>query len=104
MGPDYLTAVSGGVEIAVHAQPRASRSRVVGEHDGRLKIQLAAPPVDGLANEALTRLVADLLGVPKRQVEVVAGQTGRRKVVRALGVALDGARAALATVLSGAPR
>jgi hypothetical protein len=104
MGPGYLTAVSDGVEIAVHAQPRASRSRLVGEHDGRLKVQLAAPPVDGLANEALTRLVADLLGVPRRQVEVVSGQTGRRKVVRVLGVALDFARAALEGALPGAPR
>ena len=46
----YLTATAGGVEIAVHAQPRASRSRLVGEHDGRLKVQLAAPPVEGEAN------------------------------------------------------
>ena len=99
MAPCYLTAVSGGVELAVHAQPRASRSRLVGEHDGRLKIQLAAPPVDGEANEALVALVAELFGIPRRQVEVVSGLASKRKVVRVQGVALGAAEAALAGAL-----
>jgi uncharacterized protein YggU (UPF0235/DUF167 family) len=46
----------GFVRIPVHAQPRASRSEVVGEHDGALKVRLAAPPVDGEANRELVRL------------------------------------------------
>ncbi len=99
MGLSFLSAASGGVDIAVHAQPRASRSRVVGEHGGRLKVSLAAPPVDGEANQALVELLADLLQVPRRQVAVVQGQTGKRKVVRAQGVALQAAEAALAKAL-----
>ena len=75
------------MEVAVLVQPRASRSRVVGEHDGMLKIQLAAPPVDGAANEALVQLLSELLGVPKRSVRLVAGETSRRKRVRVDGVA-----------------
>ncbi|HZN91656.1 MAG TPA: DUF167 domain-containing protein, partial [Myxococcales bacterium] len=48
--------MEGGVELLVQVQPRASRSRVVGEHGGYLKVQLAAPPVDGAANAALLEL------------------------------------------------
>lgn len=91
MPPPWLSEVAGGVELAVLVQPRASRSKVVGEHGGLLKIALAAPPVDGAANAALLELVADLLGVPRRQVSLVSGETSRRKRVRALGV--DAARA-----------
>ena len=76
-------------------QPRASRSRVVGEHDGLLKIQLAAPPVDGEANAELIELLARLLGVPKRQVRLVAGDTSRRKRVRIEGVEPASAVAAM---------
>jgi len=78
--------VEGGVELLVLVQPRASRSRVVGEHGGYLKVQLAAPPVDGAANAALLELLADLLGVPRRQVSLVSGESSRRKRVRAAGV------------------
>lgn len=62
--------------------PNASRTRVLDEHDGRLKIQLAAPPVDGKANEALVRFVAKALGVSRAQVEIVGGMTSRRKTLR----------------------
>lgn len=85
----YLKLAGGGVEIAVFAQPRASRSRLVGEHDGRLKVQLAAPPVDGAANDALVALFVEVLELPRRQVGISAGQTGRRKVVRVEGVGLE---------------
>ena len=86
MPPPWLSPVEGGVELLVQVQPRASRSRVVGEHGGYLKVQLAAPPVDGAANAALLELLAELLGVPRRQVALVSGETSRRKRVRALGV------------------
>lgn len=79
------------MELLVRVQPRASRSRVVGEHGGYLKVQLAAPPVDGAANAALLELLAELLGIPRRQVALVSGETSRRKRVRALGV--DASRA-----------
>lgn len=74
------------MELAVLVQPRASRTRVVGVHDGQLKVQLAAPPVDGEANAALVDFLARTLGVPRRQVTLVAGEASRRKRVRVSGV------------------
>jgi len=81
-----VRAVAHGVRFDVRVQPRASRSEVVGEHDGALRIRLAAPPVDGAANEALIELLADLVHVPKRSVRIVAGESSRRKVVEIAGV------------------
>jgi len=93
--PPWLQPVEGGVELLVLVQPRASRSRVVGEHGGYLKVQLAAPPVDGAANAALLELLADLLGVPRRQVSLVSGESSRRKRVRAVGVDAPGVEAVM---------
>jgi uncharacterized protein (TIGR00251 family) len=76
---------AGAAVLDVLVQPRASRTRVVGEHDGRLKIQLAAPPVDGEANAALVAFLADALGVRRADVRIVHGETGRRKTVRVAG-------------------
>ena len=81
-----ITAVRGGVEIALHIQPRASRTEFVGAHGDALKIRLAAPPVEGEANEELVRFLAKTLGVTKSAVTIVRGATGRRKVVRVDGV------------------
>jgi uncharacterized protein len=77
---------AGGAVLDVLVQPRASRTRVVGEHDGRLKVQLAAPPVDGEANAALVGFLADALSVRRADVSIVRGGTGRRKTVRIAGV------------------
>ncbi len=88
---------AGGAVLEVLVQPRASRTRVVGEHDGRLKIQLAAPPVDGEANAALLAFLAGALGVRRAEVALLAGESGRRKRVRVAGVtAAQAARALLA--------
>jgi uncharacterized protein (TIGR00251 family) len=85
----------GGAVLEVLVQPRASRSRVVGEHDGRLTIQLAAPPVDGEANAELLSFLADALRVRRADVVLLAGETGRRKRVRVAGVTAAAASAAL---------
>ncbi len=77
----------GGAEVSVLVQPRASRTKVVGEHDGRLKIALAAPPVDGEANAALVEFLADALEVKKAQVTFLDGETSRRKRLAIRGVA-----------------
>ncbi len=87
---------AGGAVLELLVQPRASRSRVVGEHDGRLKIQLAAPPVDGEANAALLVFLADALRVKRADLALLAGETGRRKRVRIAGLS---AAAAAATLL-----
>jgi uncharacterized protein (TIGR00251 family) len=81
-----LRALPSGVELGVWAKPRASKSRVLGVREGRLEVALAAPPVDGEANEELVRLLADHFGVPRRNVELTAGQAGRTKRVRIAGL------------------
>ncbi|HYD42941.1 MAG TPA: DUF167 domain-containing protein [Anaeromyxobacter sp.] len=86
---------AAGVVLELVVQPRASRTRAVGEHDGRLKVQLAAPPVDGEANEALVEFLAGALGVRKAEVTILRGETGRRKTVRVAGVTASAAAASL---------
>lgn len=86
MAKPWLKPLPDGVELSLLIQPRASRTRVVGEHDGLLKIQLAAPPVDGEANAALVEFLAKLLGIPRRQVELLAGDASRRKRVALRGI------------------
>jgi len=91
----WLREEAGAVTLELLIQPRASRTRVVGEHDGRLKVQLAAPPVDGEANAALVEFLAGALGVRKGDVAVLRGETGRRKTVRVAGASAASAAALL---------
>ena len=81
------------VRVAVHVQPRASRSEIIGQHGAALKVRLQAPPVDGAANDALVRLLADSLGVSRRSVRVVAGATSRSKTVEVEGTTENAVRA-----------
>lgn len=83
----WVRAAGDGSELLVLVQPRASRTKVVGLHDGRLKVALAAPPVDGAANAALVEFLADALGARKSDVALVDGETGRRKRLTVRGVA-----------------
>jgi uncharacterized protein (TIGR00251 family) len=94
--PSWLRNGPGGVELQLHVQPRASRTRAVGAHGDALKLQVAAPPVDGEANAEITTFLARTLGARKDQVELLAGETGRRKRVRVLGVTAEAALRALA--------
>jgi uncharacterized protein (TIGR00251 family) len=75
----------GALVFAVRVAPRASRSAAVGEHGGALKVRVAAPPVEGAANEELARLLAKEFGVPARDVEVLSGHASKSKVVRVRG-------------------
>jgi uncharacterized protein (TIGR00251 family) len=77
--------------IAVWATPGASRSEVVGVADGCLRVRLAAPAREGKANDALAGLLARVLGVGRRDVTLVAGASGRRKLVRVRGIGLNAA-------------
>jgi uncharacterized protein (TIGR00251 family) len=78
----------GVIQFDVHVVPRASRSAVLGLHDGCLKIALDAPPVDGAANDALIALIAKRLGRPRRAVTLVRGHTSRRKTLAVEGATL----------------
>jgi uncharacterized protein len=78
---------AGAVTFDVLVQPRASRAKIGPLHDGRLKVAVTSPPVDGEANAAVIELIAKTLGVSKSAVEVVAGTTSRRKTIKVSGVA-----------------
>lgn len=69
------------VRLLVQVVPNARKSEVAGEMDGVLRIRLQAQPIEGRANEELVRLLAKLLGVSKSSVQVVQGQSARRKLV-----------------------
>ena len=81
-----VTAVSGGVRITLHVQPRASSTAVQGLHGDAIKLRIAAPPVDGAANDEVIRFMAERLGVAQRAVILRQGTTGRRKVIEVTGV------------------
>jgi len=74
-----------GAALAVRVTPRASRNEVFGVlNDGTVKIHLTAPPVEGQANEALLKFLSEVLGVPLSRLDIVAGKTGRDKLVSVL--------------------
>jgi uncharacterized protein (TIGR00251 family) len=95
-----LVDKDGAIRFEVHAKPRAKKSRLVGERGDALEIALAAPPVDGAANEELVRFVARLLGVPRRQVALVRGETSREKLVAVTGLSLAELTALLQAALA----
>jgi uncharacterized protein (TIGR00251 family) len=88
-----ITERDGHVLVEVHVVPRASRSAISGVHDGRIKVSLDAPPVDGAANAALIALFAKLLALPRRDVRLVRGETSRHKVLELHGASLAQVRA-----------
>ncbi len=90
-----IREIDGGVALDVLVQPRASRAKLGPIHDGRLKVAVTAPPVDGEANAAVIELLAKQLGVARGAITVIAGTSSRRKTVR-----IAAARAALDTLLA----
>lgn len=79
----------GSLSFRVLVVPRASRSEIVGEHNGALRVRIAAPPVDGAANDELTRILSKTFKVPRSAVQLVQGKAGRTKKVRIVGVTSD---------------
>ena len=79
----------------MHVQPRASRTEVAGEHGDTIKLRVAAPPVEGAANGEVQRFLAKLLGVAPSAVQVVGGESGRRKIIEVSGVTADAVRSKL---------
>ncbi|MBM4422485.1 MAG: DUF167 domain-containing protein [Chloroflexi bacterium] len=78
---------TGGAALPVKVVPRASKNEIVGVGtDGALKIRVTAPPVEGAANEAVIELLADALGLPKSNFDIVAGLTNTNKLVSIIGM------------------
>ena len=85
----WLTADPSGVTISVVVQPRGGKNAVVGVHGEALKLRIGAAPVDGAANAAMTRFLAETLRVPASAVTVRSGHSSRRNRVRVEGVAAN---------------
>jgi len=81
-----IAADAAGVTIAVQVVPRARRNQVEGPHGDALRVRVAAPPVEGAANEALLSFLAERLGVRARQVGIVSGAHTRHKRVHIAGL------------------
>lgn len=84
----FLEPTTSGIRLRLHIQPRASATAVVGLHGEALKIRLAAPPVDGAANEALIDFLAQRLRVPRSALQLVAGSGSRAKTVTVAGISV----------------
>ena len=81
----WRLAADGRITLTLHIQPGAKKTEVAGLHGEALKIRLAAPPVDGKANEALIKFVAETLRLPKSAVSLKSGQSSRHKVLELSG-------------------
>ena len=82
---DFLitfTEKDGNLIFTARVVPRASKSEIVGELDGALKIRIAAPPVDGAANAELIKLLAKTFEVSKSEIEITSGQTSKTKQIK----------------------
>jgi uncharacterized protein len=79
----------------VKVVPRASKSEIVGELGGALKIRIASPPVDGAANAELVRLLSKTFGVSKSEVEIVVGETSKTKQIKIKGAQIEKLQAIL---------
>jgi len=87
------------LRLEIHPQPRASRNGIVGRHGHMIKVQVHAPPAGGAANAALVEVLAAALGVPRRAVTIVRGETSRDKLVEVHTRDLDACRLRLAAAL-----
>ncbi len=87
-----IRETSSGVSFGVRLQPKAKKTAIIGELDGALKLGVTDPPVDGRANEALVRFIAELLKVSRASVTIAAGATTRNKVIRVEGVTAEQVR------------
>jgi uncharacterized protein len=96
------TESDGAVTFRVRVAPRASRSAAAGEHDGALKVRVAAPPAEGAANAELVRFLARHFSLPARDVEILAGHSSKTKRVRLRNVTPE--QLARLTPARGQPR
>lgn len=90
-----LNEQDDAVSFRVRVQPRASRTELAGLYGDALKIRIAAPPVDGKANDECRRFIAKLIGIATSAVEIIAGESSRDKVIRVQHTTVARVRAAL---------
>ena len=81
-----ISKAEGGAAFPVRVVPRASKNEISGRQGEAIEIRLAAPPVEGAANEALIDFLAEILEVRKRQIEILSGHASRDKIVCVVGL------------------
>ena len=86
-----------GATFAVQLHPRARKNAITGELGDAIKLSLTAPPVEGRANEACIKFLANLLKVPRSSITIASGQSKRRKVIRVSGISADEVQKRLGT-------
>lgn len=94
-----LKLSESGVVLKIWAKPRASRSKLVGIHDGALAVALAAPPVDGAANAELLKTLAKALDLPRSRLVLLRGEASKHKQICVQGLGVEGLRARLRAAL-----
>lgn len=82
----FIRESKEGCTLSLKVIPRSSRNQVMGVEEGVLKIKLTAPPVDGAANEALVKFLADTFKRPRKSLSLLSGHQSRQKVVRISGL------------------
>jgi uncharacterized protein (TIGR00251 family) len=103
VSPLKITNAKHGAAITVKVLPRAKKTELVGVmDDGTLKIRLAAPPVDGAANKELIEFLAETLGIPKSQIDILAGESSERKLLSLVGISADQVDARIQALLADA--
>jgi uncharacterized protein (TIGR00251 family) len=90
-----VRAAGGSVRVDLRVIPRAPRTKIDGVRDARLLVRVSAPPVDGAANDAVVAALAEQLGVPRRTIAIVAGDTGRNKTIAVDGLTVAEVRTRL---------
>ena len=98
-----LSESGDGTVLAVHVQPGAGRTEVVGRHGDALKIRVAAPPTGGRANDAVVDLVAREFGLKKSDIQITSGASSRQKRLQLSGVAVKAAARVVDRLLAPAP-
>jgi len=87
-----ITSTSDGVELTVRVIPRARHTEISGERDGAVVVRVAAPPVEGAANDALVAFFSAALRVPRRAIQILSGERGRKKRIAIAGVTVEDVR------------
>ena len=83
---EWIRETQRGVLLPVRAVPRASKNEIQGVHGAALKVRLQAPPIEGKANAALIRFLSEALDIPRAQISIASGETGRNKAVLITGL------------------
>lgn len=77
------------IVLFVYAQPGGKKNEILGLHDGQLKVRLKAPPVNGKANAELIQFLSKLIGIPKKKIKILGGESSRNKKVQLIDIEIN---------------